>query len=57
MGRRVMQKDAVYTRLRERLHGAHDVRVIALGGARARAVVAAPLSAPPAVIEQMRVRT
>jgi hypothetical protein len=30
MRRRVMQRDAFRTRLRERLHGAHDIRVTAL---------------------------
>jgi hypothetical protein len=52
-----MRKDAVRTRLKVGLDGAHNVRVIALGVARAKNVSNAPVSAPAAVIDQMRART
>jgi hypothetical protein len=52
-----MRKNALRTRLKERLDGAHDVRVVTLGMARAKAVFAAQLLAPPAVINQMQVHT
>jgi hypothetical protein len=57
MARRKMQKKAVRTRLKERLDRAHDVRVIALGVTSVKAESAAPVLAPPAVIDQMRLRT
>jgi hypothetical protein len=47
----------VHARKSARLGGAHDVRVIALGVARAKAVSATPVSAPRAMRDQMRVRT
>jgi hypothetical protein len=53
----MMQKSAVRTRLKERLDGAYDVRVIARGVVRAKAVSAAQVSAPLAVRDQMSVRT
>jgi hypothetical protein len=49
-----MQKDTFCTRLKEGLDDAHDIRVVALGVARAKAVSTAPVSAPLAVIDQMR---
>jgi hypothetical protein len=57
MGRREMQKERIPYTLEERLGGAHDVRVIALGVARAKAVSDAPVLAPPVVKDQMRVHT
>jgi hypothetical protein len=45
-----MQKNALRARLKERLDGARDVRVIALGVSRACALPAAPSSALPGVL-------
>jgi hypothetical protein len=52
-----MRKNASRTHLNERLDGARDVCVTALGVARAKADCAEPVLAPPAVIDQRRVRT
>jgi hypothetical protein len=57
MGRGVMQKNALLERLKERLDGAFDVRVIALGDSRACALPAAPSSALPGVLRHMCTRT
>jgi hypothetical protein len=52
-----MQKNAPRTGLKERLDGARDVRVIALGVSRACALPAAPSSALPGVLSHMCART
>jgi hypothetical protein len=52
-----MQNNALGARLKKRLDGARDVRVIALGVSRACALPAAPSSALPGVLRHMCTRT